>query len=117
MIEIYYEDLNPYFVPFYGAGMVVGLAIFGGLGYFVYGGLGGAFAIILVMFFYGLTGLLGFIPYIGFLVQAVASYFFVWPWVSGFTHISGTWLTTLILVLCIIGGMVNTYLTTPKHWG
>jgi hypothetical protein len=54
--EIYYEDLNPYFVPLYGAGMVVGLAIFGGLGYFMYGGLGGAFAIILVMFFYGLTG-------------------------------------------------------------
>ena len=91
---------------------LIGLIVFACLGYFVYGGIGGAIAIVVVCFIYGLTTLLSFIPYAGFVVQFLTIHYLAWPWVSEFTNIGESWLTTAILCLTIISGFIYTIAST-----
>jgi hypothetical protein len=102
-----FEDLKT-FALINVIGGIVWLVIFASLGYFVYGGTPGAIAVVVVSFVYGLTIIIALIPYVGFLVQIAAIHYYVWPWVSEFTHIQGTWLTDILWVITIIAGFIYT---------
>ena len=54
---------------------IIFLALFGILGYFVYGGLNGALSVVLLGIAYDLSILIGLIPFIGFIFQAIVMKF------------------------------------------
>jgi hypothetical protein len=91
---------------------IISLIILGCLGYFVYSGIEGSIAIIVVSFVYGVATLIALIPYVGFVIQAGAIYYFVWPWVSELTKIQASWLTTLLFGLVVIYGFTVTFVST-----
>jgi hypothetical protein len=108
---MYDNDLKT-FLTFNAIGGIIGLIVFACLGYFVYGGISGSAATVVVCFIYGLTAIIALIPYVGFIAQIATIHFFVWPWISELTKIQATWLTTVLLILTIISGFIYTASTT-----
>jgi hypothetical protein len=91
------------FVPFF---------IVAGLGYFVYGGMNGALAMVVVWFIYQLCLLLALIPFIGVFIQAFVTFNYAWPWVAQLTSVGASWLTTLMFVVSVILGIMVTIATS-----
>jgi fructose-specific phosphotransferase system IIC component len=90
-------------------GSELGLTIlWAALGYFVYNGLAGTFAMIILSILYGLATILAFIPFIGVILQGLLMYFLITPWVFEFTGITATWLTVLVFWIDIIFGCIIT---------
>jgi len=86
--------------------------LFTALGYFVYGGVDGALAVLVLCMLYSLAGLSSLAPFIGFIIQALLMYYFVNPFVFGLTHIAPTWLTDLAFWVYLVMGAVITVFTT-----
>lgn len=86
--------------------------LFTALGYFVYGGVDGALAVLVLCMLYSLAGLASLAPFIGFITQALLMYYFVNPFVFGLTHIAPTWLTDLAFWVYLVMGAVITVFTT-----
>jgi hypothetical protein len=82
--------------------------ICGVLGYFVYGGIKGALAIILICLIYDLSTYISLVPVCGFILQGLVINNYIWPWVSEFMGIGPSWLTTLIFWAAIIMGFFTT---------
>jgi hypothetical protein len=82
------------------------------LGYFVYDGLQGVFAILVLSILYDLAAFLALIPFVGVIIQGLVMYFLIAPWVFEFTKINATWLTTLIFWVDIIFGCTTTVTMT-----
>jgi fructose-specific phosphotransferase system IIC component len=78
------------------------------LGYFVYNGLTGTFAMIILSILYGLATFLSLIPFVGVILQGLLMYFLITPWVFEFTGITATWLTLLVFWIDIIFGCIIT---------
>lgn len=102
-----YEELK-FIAIVYTVSAIVSLAVMGCIGYFAYGtGIDGSFAAVTIAFFFGIASILALIPYFGFIVQAIVTYYFVLPWVSKLTNTDPTnWLTMGLLVLVIISGFI-----------
>lgn len=78
------------------------------LGYFVYEGVDGAAAIVILATFYAVSILLAFIPFCGVIIQGLTMHFLIWPLVVSFTGIYDTWLTGLIFwMIIVIGVTIN----------
>ena len=90
---------------------IIFLALFGILGYFVYGGLNGALSVILLGIAYDLSILIGLIPFIGFIVQAIVMKF-LWIFISDLTGIGPTVLTTWMYWIHLDIGAIGTCITT-----
>ena len=102
-----YEELK-FFAIVYTVSVAISLIVMGCIGYFAYGtGINGSFAAVTIAFFFGIASLLAFIPYFGFIVQAIVTYYFVLPWVSELTNTDpNNWLTMGLLVLVIFSGFM-----------
>lgn len=92
-------------------GTILLTLIFGIFGYFVYNGLDGALSIILLGFLYALSILIGLIPFIGFVLQAVIMQH-IWSFTSELTGIGPTILTTWMYWLYLAFGIIATIVTT-----
>jgi hypothetical protein len=64
------------------------LLLWSALAYFIYGGLEGTMAIVILCVLYGMTCFLAFIPFGGVVIQALVMRFVIWPWVAAFTGIA-----------------------------
>ena len=65
-------------------------------------------AVVLLWILYSFCFLIALIPYVGVFAQALVMYFVVWPAVSAFTGIGGSWVTTLMFwVAVVIGGVIT----------
>lgn len=95
-----------------GGGGLIFFLVIAALGYFVYGGIGGAIAMFILTFVYGLVSLLSLIPFVGVFVQGLAMFYLVNPWIFGFTGITSTWLTGLVFWINIIVGIFATIVTS-----
>ena len=85
---------------------IVLLLFFAALGYFVYGGLDGTFAMILLYVLYVLAVFCSLIPFIGIFVQYFVSTRIILPAISSFTGIEATWLTTVAIIPTMIAGLI-----------
>lgn len=56
------------------------IVLWAALGYFVYGGLAGVFAMLILGILYDLAMLLALIPFAGVVLQALVMYFLITPW-------------------------------------
>ena len=92
------------------------IILWAALGYFVYNGLTGVFAMIILGVLFGLVILLASIPFVGVVIQGLVMYFLIQPWVFDFTGITGTWLTSLIFWIDIIFGCIITLVMTLFVW-
>jgi hypothetical protein len=84
------------------------LAIVAVLGYFVYGGIDGALAMVLVWFILGLCIILAMIPFVGIVLQWWVSTAYVIPFLFELTGIGETWLTTVTLIIMLAIGILVT---------
>jgi hypothetical protein len=84
------------------------------LGYFVYGGLGGALAIIILYFLYAFCIFLAVIPFAGVAIQYFVSVRLVNPWVFSLTGIGSTWLTAVMLWVDVAVGALLTSATSLR---
>lgn len=92
-----------------GAG---GAFVFFTMGYFVYGGLDGAIAMIVLYLLLGAVALLSLIPFIGIVLQYWVSTQIVMMWIISIAGIYATWLTTLMLIVFMIMGTILCGMTT-----
>ncbi len=88
------------------------LVFFVATAYFVYGGVGGMLAVLILAVLYGIVLLLAIIPFGGVIIQVLVMYFVIWPWVSEFTGIEATWLTALMFWVQVIAGIILTLAVT-----
>jgi len=82
------------------------------MGYFVYGGLDGALAMIVLYLLLGVVALLSLIPFIGIVLQYWVSTQITIMWIISITGIYATWLTTLMLIVFMIMGTILCGMTT-----
>jgi len=87
-----------------GGGIGIFLIIFPALGYFVYDGIDGAFAMAILWIAYGAIALTALIPFIGIGLQYWLSMEIALPVIISFTGIEPTWLTTSMLGVSIFEG-------------
>ena len=92
---------------------VTGSLLMAALGYFVYGGLDGAFGIVIFGSILGISLLISIIPYgIGFIAQVCIVFFWLIPFLFEFTGLYHTWLTWLeVIATLILGVIVNLIMT------
>lgn len=88
------------------------LLLWTALAYFVYGGLEGTMAIVILCVLYGLATLLALIPFGGAIIQVMVMKFAIWPYVMAFTGITATWLTGLVFWIDVIIGIILTFAAT-----
>ena len=88
------------------------------LGFFVYGGLTGAFGMIVFGGLCTLTVLIGLVPYVGVFIQMLVLFMFVVPFVFEWTGLYHTWLTWLEIIASIVLGAIATAITTIaiRNW-
>ncbi len=83
------------------------------LGYFTYGNtISGALGILLLVIGTELTILLSLIPFVGMLFAYIVNTTYTYPVIMGFTGITETWLTTVILTIYTILSVIITGATT-----
>ena len=80
-------------------------ALFSLLGYFVYGGIKGALAILLLCIVFDFTLFLSLIPFVGWLVQALLMKVAIAD-ILALTCISTTWLTSTIFWVYLVFGII-----------
>jgi len=92
---------------------ISGSLLIAALGYFVYGGLDGAFGIVIFGSILGISLLISIIPYgIGFIAQVCIIFFWLIPFLFEFTGLYHTWLTWLeVIATLILGVIVNLIMT------
>ncbi|MCK9577133.1 MAG: hypothetical protein M0R51_14610 [Clostridia bacterium] len=78
------------------------------LGYFVYDGINGAIAIFALSFLYSAAALISIIPGIGIIIQYYVSIYLILPFIIELTGITVSWLTTAMLVVSMIYGVIIT---------
>lgn len=66
------------------------------IAYFVYGGISGSLAVIILALLSGLAGIVSFIPIVGVGIQWYIMSNWIFPWTFGLTGITATWITSLI---------------------
>jgi hypothetical protein len=76
------------------------------LGYFVYGGIDGALAMIVFTLAIGVVSLISLIPLVGFIIYALLVYMWVFPWIMPILHIYPTWLTSGIFGIYVVATFV-----------
>jgi hypothetical protein len=74
------------------------------IGYFMYDGLSGSLAMIILCMVCLITMILSVIPFIGYPLQYLVSKMVVVPWVMSLTGIHDTWLTSVIFFIYLIPG-------------
>lgn len=74
--------------------------IFGILGYFVYGGIDGFFAVFAYSFLIGLFALIGLIPIFGPIIYLPLTFFWFNP---AWMELTGIWWSWLLLLIYVIG--------------
>lgn len=90
-------------------------ALYIALGYFVYHGLNGAFAMLALIALYEVATILAVIPYgVGALAQGLVMWLVINPFVLGITHTQPTWLVTIAFVTYVIIGIATSLLMTVK---
>ena len=82
------------------------------LGWFVYGGIGGGLAILLLCVVYAALSVLSVIPFVGFIAQAYVLLNYAWPIISEYTSMEAGLLTTIIFVIYMFSGIIITVNTT-----
>ena len=70
------------------------ILLFSALGYFVYHGVDGALAMLILTILYALATLLSLIPFAGAFFQWLVMTYAIRPFVFHLTHIYSTWLTS-----------------------
>ena len=80
-------------------------ALFPLLGYFVYGGIKGALAILLLCIICDFTLFLSLIPFVGWLVQALVMRFAITK-ILALTCVSTTWLISTIFWVYLVFGII-----------
>jgi hypothetical protein len=84
------------------------ILLFSALGYFVYHGVGGFLAMLILTILYALATLLSLIPFAGAFVQWLVMTFAIKPFVFHLTHIHSTWLTFVAFWVYLGLGIVIT---------
>ncbi len=98
---------------YYGLGLDFLLVVlFGALGYFVYHGVDGALAMVILTILYALATLLSLIPFAGAFVQWLVMTYAIKPFVFHLTHIHSTWLTFAAFWVYLGLGIVITIIMT-----
>jgi hypothetical protein len=95
MTEVNYSNTTIFFIILWGV-----------LGYFVYGGLDGALAMLILATLMGLTIFIALIPFAGVFIQAWFGWNILIPWVMNLTHLTTSWLTTIIFAVDIAMGVI-----------
>jgi hypothetical protein len=104
--------------------------LFGALGYFVYGGVGGALAMVILTILYALATFLSLIPFAGAFFQWLVMTYAIRPFVFHLTHIHSTWLTfaafwvylglgivlTAIMSLGVLGIVLDRLERKSRRW-
>jgi len=100
---------------YYGLGFDFLLVVlFGALGYFVYHGVGGALAMVILTILYALATLLSLIPFAGAFIQWLVMTYAIKPFVFHLTHIHSTWLTfAAFWVYLGLGIVITAIMTLP----
>jgi len=94
---------------YYGLGFDFLLVVlFGALGYFVYHGVGGALAMVILTILYALATLLSLIPFAGAFVQWLVMTYAINPFVFHLTHIHYTWLVAVAFWVYLGLGIIIT---------
>jgi len=94
---------------YYGLGFDFLLVVlFGALGYFVYHGVGGALAMVILTILYALATLLSLIPFFGAFVQWLVMTYAINPFVFHLTHIHYTWLVAVAFWVYLGLGIIIT---------
>jgi hypothetical protein len=94
---------------YYGLGFDFLLVLlFGALGYFVYHGVGGALAMVILTILYAFAGLLSLIPFFGAAVQWAVMAYAINPFVFHLTHIHYTWLVAVAFWVYLALGIIIT---------
>jgi len=94
---------------YYGLGFDFLLVVlFGALGYFVYHGVGGALAMVILTILYALATLLSLIPFFGAAVQWAVMAYAINPFVFHLTHIHYTWLVAVAFWVYLALGIIMT---------
>jgi len=88
-------------------------ALYIALGYFVYHGLTGVFAMLALIALYEVATILAIIPYgVGALAQGLIMWLVIDPFALGITHTQPTWLvTTAFATYIIIGALTSLFMT------
>ena len=94
------------------AGAGIAFVFFTIMGYFVYGGLDGALAMIVLYLVLATVALLSLIPFIGIVLQYWVSTEIAMMWIMPIIGIYATWLTTLMLIVFMIMGFIYWALVT-----
>jgi hypothetical protein len=98
------------------ANLDLGLGIFAVmtfiLGWFVYGGINGALAMVLIEILIGFTCLFGLIPIIGVLFYWLVAHFWVIPWVLSLTQLSNSFVVGFLFSLGLLGSIILTIIST-----
>jgi len=94
---------------YYGLGFDFLLVVlFGALGYFVYHGVGGALAMVILTILYALATLLSLIPFAGAFIQWLVMTYAINPFVFHLTHIHYTWLVAVAFWVYLGLGIIMT---------
>jgi len=94
---------------YYGLGFDFLLVVlFGALGYFVYHGVDGALAMVILTILYALATLLSLIPFFGAFVQWLVMTYAINPFVFHLTHIHYTWLVAVAFWVYLALGIIIT---------
>jgi len=86
--------------------------LFSAMAYFVYGGIEGALAILILCILYSAASLISWIPIVGFAIQALLMYWVINPFVFALTGIRMSWLLWMIFWSYILFGAFITFIAT-----
>ena len=99
-----------------GGGIETGwllIVLWGILAYFVYDGVGGVLAIVLLGILFALSTILALIPFgMGVVAQVLVMKFVILPFVLDLTGLSATWLTGVMFWVYIVLGIITTIVIT-----
>jgi hypothetical protein len=88
------------------------VVLFTALAYFVYNGVEGALAVLILSILYSIASFIAFIPFVGVILQALVMHHFIEPFVFSLTGIHSTWLTSTIFWIYIAMGVFLTIIMT-----
>jgi hypothetical protein len=91
---------------------LVFVVLFVALAYFVYNGVEGALAILILCILYSVASFVALIPFVGVILQAGVMHYFIDPFVFGLTKIYPTWLTSAIFWTYVAMGAFFTIIMT-----
>lgn len=79
------------------------------IAYFVYGNnIAASLAIVILIILCGICNILSLIPFLGVFAQRYVMSNWIFPWTFGLTHITTTWITSLIFYGYLVIGSIIT---------